>query len=134
VAPTAWRQLAGSVKFSQAGSGAPITVNGRISGLNPNTPYVTVAYIDNVCLPTPGVTAFPSGGFWANSSGVAAVNTTVNPQGVNPVGQFDVIQTESVSVRQVLVSGITVPGTPIVTPNIPNAAPPEACDQAPVTR
>ncbi len=93
-----------------------------------------MAYKDGVCLPTPGVTAFPSGGSWCQLGRRGGGQHDRQRAGVKPAGEFDAIQTEAVSVRQVLVSGITVPGTPIGTPNVPNAAPPEACDQAPVVR
>jgi hypothetical protein len=52
--------LDGTLTFSQSGTG-PIAVNGGLSGLAPSTPYVAVPYKDGICLPTPGVTAFPSG-------------------------------------------------------------------------
>jgi len=128
------RQVSGTLKVSQASAGAPITVRGNISGLAPSTPYVAVPYKDAICLPTPGVTAFPSGSWFTNAAGSASVNVIVNPQAINPAGDFYAIQTKSVSIRQVVIPAIALPGIPAGTPNVPNAAPPETCDRNPVVR
>jgi hypothetical protein len=125
------RQLDGTLTFRQSGTG-PITVNGSLSGLAPSTPYVAVPYKDGVCLPTPGITAFPYGSFFTNANGQVQVrNVTVNPAAINPVGTFSVSETRSVSVRQAVITSIALPGIPIGTPTVPNAAPPEGCDKNP---
>jgi len=36
------------------------------------------------------------------------------------------------SIRQVVIPAIGIPGVPAGTPNVPNAAPPETCDRNPV--
>ena len=128
------RQVGGSIKFTQSGPGAPINVSGQLTGLAPNNLYVAVPYKDAVCLPTPGVTAFPSGTFLTNAQGSASVSTTVNPAAFNPAGSFTVPETRSVSVRQALVTSIALPGIPVGTPTVPNGAAVEACDRAPVVR
>lgn len=127
------RQVSGSVTFRQTVPGAPISASGSLSGLQPNTGYVTVPYKDGACIPAAGVTAFPSAPFYTNATGqVAFSGVTVNPAAINPLGSFNVNQTRSVSVRQLIVSSVTVPGV-ISTPNIPNVGAVEACDRAPVT-
>lgn len=127
------RQVSGSVKFSQTVPGAPISASGSLSGLQPNTGYVTVPYKDGACVPAAGVTAFPSAPFYTNATGqVTFSGVTVNPAAINPLGSFNVNQTKSVSVRQLVVSSVTIPGV-ISTPNVPNVGAVEACDRAPVT-
>jgi len=126
------RQVDGQLTFRQTAFG-PITVNGRLAGLAPSTPYVAVPYKDGACIPTPGVTAFPSGSFMSNAQGVAQPrNVVVNPSAINPVGTFSVAETRSVSVRQAVISAVAVPGIPAGTPTVPNGAQPEACDRTPV--
>ena len=126
------RQVDGQLTFRQNATG-PITVNGRLSGLAPSTPYVAVPYKDGACIPTPGVTAFPSGSFLSNAQGVAQPrNVVISPTAVNPLGTFTVGETRSVSVRQAVISAIAVPGIPAGTPTVPNGAQPEACDRTPV--
>lgn len=130
----ALRKLNGSLKFDQRKTG-PITVNGNLSGLAPSTPYVGVPYKDGVCLPTPGVTAFPSGAFFTNARGEARVrNVTVSPTAINPRGTFSVSETRSVSVRQAVITTVALPGIPVGTPTVPNGAQPEGCDRTPAVR
>ena len=128
------RTVGGTLKVAQANAGAPIRVTGSVSGLAASTPYVAVPYKDAICLPTPGVTAFPSGSWMTNAQGSATVNVVVNPQAIESRRRLYAIQTRSVSIRQAIVSAVTVPGIPIGTPTVPNAAPPETCDRAPVVR
>ena len=87
-----------------------------------------------MCLPTPGVTAFPSGSWMTNAQGVGQPrNVVVNPAAINPVGTFSVIETRSVSIRQAVISAVAVPGIPAGTPTVPNGAQPEGCDRRPPT-
>lgn len=125
----------GTVTFTQDGNG-PITGKGKVTGLQPNRNYLAVPYKDGVCLPTPGVTAFPSAPWVTDSKGNATFTTTVNPQAINPLGQFNVAQTRSISMREVLIGGQSLPVTlpwplPSGTPNVPNPIT-EACDAHPV--
>ncbi len=127
------RQVGGTLRFTQSGTGQPITVNGSLTGLAPRNLYVAVPYKDGVCLPTPGVTAFPSGTFYTDTAGRARVsNVKVDPAAVNPAGTFNVNETRSVSVRQAIVTSVALPGIPVGTPTVPNGAQPEACDRNPV--
>jgi hypothetical protein len=125
------KTIAGHVKFSQAAASAPITATGHLTGLRARTTYVTVPYKDAECLPLAGVTAFPSGPFTSDANGTADFSVTVNPTALVPVGAFDVSQTASVSVRQVVVSSLNLGGL-VGTPTVPNVAMPEACDRSPV--
>ncbi len=126
------RPVSGSVTFTQVGNGT-ITVTGRLSGLEPSKGYVAVPYKDAMCLPTPGITAFPTGAFYTDSTGRVRIpaGVTVNPQAINPTGQFTVQQTKSVSVRQIVISAVNLPGIPAGTPTVPNVVRPEACDVSP---
>lgn len=127
------RQVSGVLRFTQATDDGPITVAGRLTGLAPRTAYVGVPYKDGVCTPLPGVTAFPSGSFTTDKRGRVTVrNVVVNPQAINPAGDFDVDNTRSVSVRQVVVNAVALPGIPVGTPTVPNAAAVEACDRSPL--
>ena len=112
----------GSVTFDD--SSGTITGTGQVSGLLANRAYLVVPYADGVCAPTPGVTAFPSAPWTTDANGSATINTTVNPQMINPAGQFTVAQTRSISIREVA-AGSQGPG-----PNVPNPIT-EACDTAP---
>lgn len=120
----------GSVTFSQTGNG-PITAKGSITGLLPNRAYLTVAYKDGFCAPTPGVSAFPSAPWTTDGNGAATFTTTVNPQAVNPAGQFTVGQTRSISIREVAAGSQQPPAPLPPTPNVPNPIT-EACDTNPV--
>lgn len=124
--------VSGQVTFTQAASRAPITAVGHLDGLAANTPYVVVPYKDAECLPLAGVSAFPSGSFTTDSTGAAHFSVTVNPTAIVPTGVFDVAQTKSVSVRQVVIVGTGIGGL-IGVPTVPNVAMPEACDRKPVT-
>lgn len=124
-------QVSGTETFTQVGTGT-ITVTGSVAGLRPTTMYVTVPYFDGGCIPAAGVTAFPSSSFTTDALGSANFTGTVNPKAINPLGTFTVGQTHSVSIRQVLVQGVQVPGLPIGTPTIPNVGAVETCDHAPV--
>lgn len=125
-------EVTGNVTFSQSASGAAISASGNLSGLKANTPYVTVPYKDPLCVPAVGLTAFPSKPFTTDANGkVSFSGVTVNPQAILPVGTFDVSQTHSVSVRQVILNSINLGGI-IQIPTIPNGAAVETCDLHPV--
>lgn len=124
--PTA--QPTGWVTFRQKATGKRITASGRVFGLEPNKSYVVVPYKDANCLPAVGVTAFPSVAIQADRKGrIKFNNRLVNPAGINPAGSFNVAETRSVSVREVVVS---IPG--VIT--IPNGAEVKACDESPMVR
>lgn len=121
----------GNSTFQQVGT--TITAHGHVEGLRPNTAYVTVAYKDDGCLPTPGLTAFPSAAFTTNAVGKATFTVTVNPMSINPVGTLSVPQIKSISIRQVLINSVAIPyyipNNPYpASPTIPNVAYVEACD------
>lgn len=123
------RSVDGKVKFTQPKKNGTITVSGNLSGLEANKLYVAVPYKDGACLPTPGITAFPSGAFQTNGTGAVVIpnGVTVNPKAINPLGTFNVSQTRSISVRQVVIQAVSVPGIPAGTPTVPNIVQPEAC-------
>jgi hypothetical protein len=124
------RHVSGSETFSQSATGANLSVSGSVSGLQPNTPYVTVPYKDGECLPLAGVTAFPSTAFVTDANGSATFATTVNAGAINPTGVLDVPDIHSVSVRQVIINGIYLPGL-LKLPTIPNVGAVETCDRHP---
>lgn len=128
------RRVSGQVQLRQTKPGATITARGDLTGLAPTTTYVAVPYRDGFCTPVPGVTAYPSGPFTTDRAGRARFATKVNPRAVNPAGRFDVRDTRSVSVRQVVISSVALPGIPVGTPTVPNVAQPEACDKTPAVR
>ena len=49
----------------------------------------------------------------------------VNPTAINPLGTFSVSETKSVSIRQAVITAVAVPGIPVGTPTVPNAAQPK---------
>lgn len=131
-------QLGGHVTVTQAKAGAPIKVTGVVTGLQATTLYVAVPYKDGECIPAAGLTAFPSGAFVTNASGVARIpaGVTVNPRAINPLGVVNVAQVHSISVRQVVLSARALPplpgypnGLPKGTPTLPNVAAVEGCDR-----
>ncbi|WP_375424047.1 hypothetical protein [uncultured Friedmanniella sp.] len=126
-------QVSGQVTLRQAAPSAAITASGSLTGLRANTTYVTVPYKDGVCLPAAGVSAFPSGSFTTDGTGSVVFTVSVNPTAISPAGVFDVAQTKSVSVRQVVLSPVNGGGV-VGTPTVPNVAVPEACDRHPVVR
>lgn len=128
----------GTFRFFQEEDAAnlnDVTVKGSVTGLRPFSSYVTVLYVDGVCAPTPSVTAFPSAVFTTDETGSATLNKLpLNPQAINALRTFDIEDTLSVSIRDVVMPGQTLDGSPVTVPTLPNGGETEACDKDPYVK